>query len=479
MSPRVSSAIPYLICLLFFVCYSTLSVVRHFHFGSYGFDLGIADQIVWKYSRFKAPITTIQFYPFTSLLTDHVEIIYAIISPLYWLFPAATTLLVSQAFLSCISGLPVYFLAKKKGIRTDLALAIVVAYLSFYGIQNALWFDVHSLVLGASFLPWFLWFLEIENYHLALVSLILGILSREDVALLTAIMSLVFYLVTQKKAALYFLFVSIMYLIGIFAIYFPYFTHDGYRYANPKGLFYDLQPNQLYDNKDKLEVYFYSLGWYGFIPIFAPIYLLPAIGDIFRFFVIGKNIVSAQGLFMHYRVTLAFLMGWPFIEAIKKYQKLNSRYMTIYVLVVITVLQYSLHVPLTYLTKKWFWTQPKSSASLQFVLGKIPRNASVVAQNNILPHTDHRDKIFTLWPSTRNSQGHSLCNTDTCNWFRWSGNPQFLIVDTSAEWDIRHLLANHNEFNEGLKNLEKNSYIKKKLQSGSVILYAIIKQPSK
>ena len=56
-------SMPYIICFLFFVAYATLSIVRHNHYQSFGYDLGINDQLVWKYSTLQWPITTIDPFP--------------------------------------------------------------------------------------------------------------------------------------------------------------------------------------------------------------------------------------------------------------------------------------------------------------------------------------------------------------------------------------------------------------------------------
>ena len=93
------------ICLFFFIAYSTLSIVRHEHYGSYGFDLGISDQVVWHYSRFEMPITTVHYFPYSFILADHVELIYALIAPAYWIYDDTRTLLVVQAFFMCLSSL--------------------------------------------------------------------------------------------------------------------------------------------------------------------------------------------------------------------------------------------------------------------------------------------------------------------------------------------------------------------------------------
>ena len=40
------------------LAYSTLSILRHHHFESGGYDLGIFDQAIWHYSRFQVPAST-------------------------------------------------------------------------------------------------------------------------------------------------------------------------------------------------------------------------------------------------------------------------------------------------------------------------------------------------------------------------------------------------------------------------------------
>jgi uncharacterized membrane protein len=454
--------------------------MRHLHFGSFGFDLGIVDQIVWKYSEFNTPITTVQFYPFTSLLTDHIELIYIALAPFYWIFSSAITLLLLQSGLIALSGIPVFWLAKRKGINPVLAVVIMVAYLSFYGIQNAIWFDVHSNVLAASFIPWFVYFLDKNNKIGTFIFFILAIISKENIALLTLLIAFVFLIKEKSKRAVLsslIMIISIAYLALIFFVYFPHFTADGYRYANEGGLLSNMQISQLYDSPEKRDVYLYSLGWFSFLSLLSPIFLLPAIGDIIQYFVLGNNIDGAQGLFMHYRATLAFLLVWPLIITIARFKRLNNMYVATYLIIVVAILQYMLHVPLTYLTKSWFWTSPPSSNSIRSVISKVPDNASVVAQNNLVPHLSQRDEIFTLWPEKRNDNTNITCELETCEWFRWAGNPKYLVVDTADTWDIRHLLANREEFIKGVENLEANGYIRPLSKEGTSTLYQIEKHP--
>src|SRR5260221_9152252 len=155
--------IPLLICFLFFVIYGTLGIIRQLHFLS-SYDLAVADQAMWKYSQFHNAISTNHAYAFTPILWDHVELIYPLLVPFYWIYSSVYTLILLQAFAICSSGLAIFLLAKKHGIKTFVAFSLLVSYFMFYGIQNAIWSDVHSLVFGVSFLDCFFNFLTLKNW---------------------------------------------------------------------------------------------------------------------------------------------------------------------------------------------------------------------------------------------------------------------------------------------------------------------------
>jgi uncharacterized membrane protein len=468
---------PFCICFFFFTLYTTLSIVRHLHYGSFGFDLGIADQIVWLYSRFKAPITTIQFYTFTSLLTDHLEFIYILLAPFYWLYNSVITLLIIQAFFVSFSGIPIYLLAKRKNIDHWVSNSLLFSYLLFFGIQNAIWFDVHSLAFGASLLAWFIYFLDKGNAKWTLLTLVLTFLCKEDMALLTLLIGLIYFFYGNKKIASYIISISVIYLFVVFAVYFPYFTHDGYRYAGKSGIFSDLKLSYLYDSANKINILFYSISWFGFLPILSPIFLIPAFGDISHYFIFGHLVSGAQVIFGHYQVALAPLLVLPTIVVIGRSKILNNKYLVLYICILAIVFQYTLHLPLSYLTKSWFWQTPSSVKNINNIIRYIPENESVVSQNNITAHLSHRNDIFTLWPSKKTFPHVTLCGKTVCNWFRWAGKPNYLVVDTGENWDIRHLLSNRDDYINGLNNLEVSGIIRKYHQEGNATLYKILKQP--
>jgi len=469
--------LPFLICFAFFIAYSTLRIVRHDHYQSFGFDLGINDQIVWEYSKLKAPITTIDHVPFISKLNVHVEFIYALISPFYWIWNNVETLLILGAGVFCFSGLAIYYLAKQYKLHIWIQFALLFAYLMFYGVQNALWFDAHSITFATAFIAWFLYCLVCRKTKWAILFFILTITAKENLAAQTFLISVVYFITTKRKIGIYFAVASLVYLGIIFGIYFPSFVNGGYRFENPDGLFSNLNPLLMIDTTEKLQVYLYTFLSYGFLSFLNPLYLIPVFGNLASYFVLGSNVSTAQGLFLQYRIGLAPLMSWATIATIAKYKWLNRKTVAIYLILCILVVQYALHLPLSYLSKQWFWTKSQAVKNMDKLIAYVPKNASLVSQNNITPHVSHRYNIFTLWPTTKDFKKNSPCGKITCNWFRWAGDPQYLIVDTSSEWDIRHLLANRDEYVDGLRNLEKEQIISMDKQIGNAMLYKVNVNP--
>ncbi len=470
---------PFWICLLFFIAYTILSVVRNSHFGSFGFDLGINNQVVWEYSHFQIPITTVDSLGLTSYVPKfaiHVELIYALLAPFYWIWSNANTLLFLQSLFVCISGIPIFLLAKKKGLNTWIQYALLLGYLTFYGVQNALWFDAHSASFASSFLAWFLYFMDGENLLWTTLFFFLAITSKENIAGITFLVSIVYYISTKRKSALYFAGASLLYLGVVFGIYFPHFVKGGYRFSN-SDLFSNVNPINLFNTTGKQEIIFYSLAWFGFLALLNPLFLIPAIGDIASYFLLGTKVGGAQTLFEQYHITLAPLLAWATIYTISKRKWLNTKFIAVDLVICMIAFQYVLHLPLSYLSKSWFWTPPKSTTSIEKTIKLIPANASVVAQNNLVPALSQRKDIFVLWPVRKNFATNSPCGKTTCDWFSWSGNPTYLLIDTSKEWDTRHFLENPTNFINGISDLEKEGYIKKASRSDNTTLYLVVKKP--
>jgi uncharacterized membrane protein len=470
--------LPYLICFLFFVAYSILGIVRHNHYQSFGYDLGINDQTVWKYSRLKVPVNTIAPFSDRSKLAEHVELIFAVIASTYWIFSSPITLIILQAAGICLSAILVYKLARKYNLHKLTSNILVVAYLMFYGVQFALWTDVHSSVFGASLVMAFIYFLDSRKYKLTLLFFLLSITAKESVGSAIFFISCVYFWYRREKVILTYLIGSAVYMLFIFYVFFPYIMHVKYLYANADGLFSNLNPLSLVDTQEKREAIIYSFASWGFISLLSPITLLPILSHFFKFFVVASDLQGAQGLFGQYRIGLAPLFAFATIWTLKR---LNNRWQIImgfWLLLTTFSLQYILHLPLSYLTKQWFWSEPQAVKNINILIAGVSKDVPLVAQNNIIPHISERDTIFTLWPAKKNFSKNSPCAKEICDWFKWDGTPQYLIVDISGDWDARHLLEDRQDFISGLQSLEKTGVIRKHQTLGNATIYKIMRSPN-
>lgn len=466
------------ICFAFFLAYSLLTVVRHNHFNSFGYDLGINDQVVWRYSTFQLPYTTSDPYPDQTKLVAHIELTYALLAPFYWIWSDARMLLILEAGFVCFSALGIYLTAKRHTLHDWICLALVVSYLGFYGVQNALWADAHSATFATAYLSWFIYFVDSRKYKYATIFLVLSILTKENIALLTFLTSLSFFITTKQKILLGYMTISLTYLLFVYLIFFPFVTPDQYLYQNEAGLFSNIHPVSLFDTSEKRDAILYSFLSFGFLPILAPTYLFAVFGDFATYFILASDLTASHGIFMHYRVTLTPLLSLSTVMAIKKFRFLNRKIFAIYLLICVLVIQYVLHLPLSYLSKQWFWITTSGVENIQKILNELPPNASVVSQNNIIPHISHRDEIYTLYPERKKFSTNSPCGQEECNWFRWFNKPTYLVVDTSPEWDARHLLTNREEYINGLQNLQTAGVIKKYKVFDSAIIYQVLIPPN-
>ena len=125
------------------IAYLVFSLVRYDQFAHSGFDLGIFDQVVWHYSRFEAPSSSVKDLDY--IWGDHFSPILAL---LYWIWEDTRMLLIAQALLlAAAAAVPIFLLVRAKLGRVA-AYVFALSYLAFWGLQSALSFEFHELVFA-------------------------------------------------------------------------------------------------------------------------------------------------------------------------------------------------------------------------------------------------------------------------------------------------------------------------------------------
>ena len=129
------------------VTFIVLGWMRHDHFATFGFDMGIYDQGIWLLSRFKDPFITIRGLAFFG---HHMNPALTVFVPAYWLGAGPHFLLVVQVLAQASGAVAIYLLARDRLGERWLAVALAAVLLLNPTYQYLTWeyFHPDALALG-------------------------------------------------------------------------------------------------------------------------------------------------------------------------------------------------------------------------------------------------------------------------------------------------------------------------------------------
>lgn len=429
--------------------YATFAVLRHWHFKSSGYDLGIFDQAVWHYSRFEQPTNT--FSGHTHILAEHFHPILMLLAPLYWPFPRAETLLVVQSMLLAASIIPVFVAARRRvGERNGLLLA--AAYGLFWGIQAAAAFDFHEFAFAPLLVATAILGLETRRSVLLWPAALLLLAVREDLAPLVVAFGL--WLVAQRERGQGLLLAGIG--VGAFAliirVVMPAFSDHGvYQFSGAYSAFGDdplsiaggilRHPGRfvstLVSPPVKLRTLFYWLAPFLFLPLVSPLVLLSVPLVLERFLSSSENHWVPA---FHYTAPMAPILALAAAQGLarvpERWRSLTAGGM----LVLCAVLPGKL--PLWRLTSPGYYRLSETERIGYRALATIPPEASVVAQDAIASHLSQRDRIFTLRPGAPEAE-YVIASRGVSEW------PNGSFEEIEALLDVRRAEGYEAVFDEG------------------------------
>ena len=388
----------------FFTGYTLYGLVRHWHFGSSAFDLGIFDQAVWHLSRFEAPASTIN--GFNNVFGDHFFPIIALWAPLYWIAPAAETLVLSQALLFAASIVPVFLFLRDR-LSRRLALALSIAYGLFWGVQRAMAFDVHEFAFAPLVIATAILAVDRQRWRLFWVCMGGLLLIKEDLIPLIGGFGLLLLIRGQPRHGYFAIGGSILAFAAVIGWVIPSFNSAGaFPYA---GAFQAVleQPSSiplsLVTPIEKVRTILLWLGPFVFTSVLSPFaVLIPPIAV--------ERLLSSSpnhwGGAFHYSAPLAPIIAMSAGDGLARLQRAltvsrgapASR-------MVATAIAYGSIVlcavlpgrqPLWRVLAWDHYVAPSTHATGRAALGMVPDGASVVAQAAIVPHLSQRPRIFVL-----------------------------------------------------------------------------------
>jgi len=173
--------------LLAATAYATYSLVRFSQYANGGFDLGIFDEVVWHYSHFETPASSVK--GLETIWGDHFSPILMLLAPLYWLWEDARMLLLAQAVLLAAAAVPIFLVCERR-VGRRAALALAASYLAFWGVQAALAFDVHEVAFAPAIIAGLLLAIQLRRWRWYAGLVLALLVVKEDQAILVVFLGL-------------------------------------------------------------------------------------------------------------------------------------------------------------------------------------------------------------------------------------------------------------------------------------------------
>ena len=153
--------------------------MRHDHWRTIDFDLGIHDQSIWLLSRFK-DFVTVRGLP---VFGHHATFAYFFLVPLAWLGAGPDVWNLLQVVAIATSAIPIFLLARDRLRNPWLATTLAVAWLLQPPLQFFAWETFHPEVMAIPFLLWAYWAAERDRRVLYWIMVVVALSWKEDVAL--------------------------------------------------------------------------------------------------------------------------------------------------------------------------------------------------------------------------------------------------------------------------------------------------------
>src|SRR6266480_706903 len=299
-----------LIMLIYMVDMSYHVILRYETFKAGAFDLGNMDQVLWNtiHGRFfQFTNQAIDWYGPPTRLAIHFEPIILALSLLYAFHADPRILLVFQTLTLGSGALPVFLLTRRYIPEWPIfAPLMATAYLFSPALLGLNIFDFHPVSLATPLLLYAILALTYKHHVWFLIACILACMCKEDIPLTVALLGILLiwkYKLPRLGTALFF--GGLLWSFLAFKFIIPHFysgvqaNNYWYRYetlgSSPGAAVANIviHPWLLFTTFFTIDRFYYLFGLVrsvGFLPLLAPVWLLPALPSL------AVNILSTDPL---------------------------------------------------------------------------------------------------------------------------------------------------------------------------------------
>ncbi|MCP4523282.1 MAG: DUF2079 domain-containing protein [Candidatus Gracilibacteria bacterium] len=412
----------------FFLLLNFLTFSKHLNFHSSGFDLGIFDQVVYKYSNGVFPASS-SIREISNIEGDHFHPILGLYALFYKIYASPLTLIFIQNLAFILGGLGIYKIAKYKLNIPIIGFGVVFLYLIFKGNINALFFDFHPIVVAVSLFPWLFYYSIKKKWLIYFLLLIPILLSKENLSLYIVFFGIYqFFIQKEKTVGLITFVIGITYFYLSMNIFLPAMGGGGKYWSydligeNPKDFIMNtfLHPIQfiqvLFDSIKKVSTYLHHLGSGGYL-LFTPIiiFLIPSYAQKFL-----SSREEFWTLNFHYSIDVYWVIALGIIFSFAYIRKrFPQKHIDIYIFLGVFIFCNSFIINLHNSKLLQLSYKLENLNTLKQVMNTLPKNISISTQNNIVPHFSHNNDVF-IFPNLGDAE-YILLNTKISS--GWPLNP--------------------------------------------------------
>jgi uncharacterized membrane protein len=391
----------------FIVLYTIAALIvvlsRYWQSQVFYFDFGIFDTAIWKVAHFQKPLVDHYEYGDTpiNILATHFYPSIFLFSPLYWLTNKQEILLIAQTL--CVTGGAwfAYLIAKKSLVSKYARFALIVAFLMYVGLQNAIITEFHETVLAILPMMVLFWSIVTKKWRWYWIALIILLGLKETFTGFGILIGVYLFLHNRLhwKQSIATILVSSFWLILTFTVVIPFFSGGiPYHYAATSypSTIVDFI-NAWFEPDIKWKTVLYSLATFGFLPLFD-LTMLPILFEHFLERFILSDSPNRWLLAFHYNAPLSPIM---FMGALNVFVLLEKRgwrrFVNIYSLLIIATAlilhRFILHGPLQLVFNHAFYQQIAHTQYVRDFETHFPKSGVVMTQNDLaarLTHTDVR-----------------------------------------------------------------------------------------
>jgi len=403
------------------IYFSYFTTLAHYNGHTRSYDLAIFDNLFWNIVHGGSFLeSSPAMGPDGSHYGRHATLIAYLFAPLYALDPRAETLLIIQATLLGLAAIPLFAFARRR-IGPAGATALAFLYLLYPPLHGSNLSDFHFLTLAPFFVFALVYAIESERRWLIVLTTVVTLAVREDVALAVAILG-VWQILERRRARLGVI------LLAVGGAYFALTKFVLMPMAEGGSSFERIYQNLVPEGEQ-------GLGWvvgtllsnpfYGFVTmltwqkllyalqIMVPLLFLPLrrpLGILFvlpgLFLTLSSNHVPVISIAFQYT---AFWTPYLFIACVvvlASQSSIDRRAWLAAILLTGIACSYQFGAILQRNTASGGFDSPYCFATTADdrmhreargeIVALLPRDAAVAASETVVPHVSNRSRAYTL-----------------------------------------------------------------------------------